>query len=206
MMKTLICAFGVISILALVLVSCVSVKATYKPPVMDNSGNKYSKIINKTFDEVWDALIDYSASTFFGIENFEKESGLLTLSFGASNPQEYITGGYWKTDITYGVKELHFEGDYVEYLTRYHNGSLTGKMNIVVKNIDNSNTQVIVNARYVFSSNVTDAEGRNHRNIWSFNTGSCQEVVITHATKGTPPTRTICPTYEAENAIINALE
>ena len=205
-MKKNIFLFLSLSILIIGLSSCVSVKAVYKPPVQDTSLNKYSKIINKTYSEVWDGLINYSASTFFGIENFEKESGLLTLSFGASSPQDYITGGYWKTDIVYGIQELHFEGDYVEYISLYQNGNLSGKMNIVVKKINDNSTQVIVNARYVFSSSVFDVNGRNHSNTWSFNTGGCKEVAITNATVGTPPTRTICPTYKAENAILSALE
>ena len=119
----------------IVLINCVSVKAIYKPPTEKFSENEYSKTFNKSFDEVWDALINYSASTFFDIDKFEKAPRLLTLSFGASNPQEYVTGGYWKTDVVYGVNQLHFEGDYVEYLSIYQNGTLTGKMNIVVKKL-----------------------------------------------------------------------
>jgi len=185
--------------------SCVSVSAVYNPPIEDKALNKYSKTITKSFDEVWDALINYSARTFFGIDNFEKESGLLTLSFGASNPEEYVTGGYWKTDVVYGANQLHFEGDYVEYLSIYQNGTLTGKMNIVVNRINESSTQVIVNARYVFSISAVDANGRTQNNTWSFNTGECEELRISNATKGTPPTRTLCPTYKAENAILQAL-
>ena len=79
-------------------------------------------------------------------------------------------------------------------------------MNIVVKKINDISTQVTVNARYVFSSNVTDANGRHYSNTWSFNTGDCKEVTVTNATKGIPPTRTICPTYKAENTILDALE
>lgn len=201
----------VLSILLLILllatfVGCVSVKATYKPPVEDNAKSKFSRIVNKPFNQVWDALINYSAGTFFGIDNFEKASGLLTLSFGASNAKEYVTGGYWKTDMRYGVNELHFEGDYVEYLTMYQNGELSGKMNIVVRSIDENSTQVTVNARYVFSSHTTDANNRNYSNTWNFNTGVCDEVTVSNATQGTPPTRKICPTYKAENAILKALE
>jgi len=192
--------------LSVLLSSCISSKSIYKPPSQEILQNKYIKEFNKPYNEVWDALINYSASTFFGIDNFEKESGLLTLSFGASNPQDYITGGYWKTDIVYGVNELHFEGDYVEYLSLYQNGSLVGKMNIVVKKIDDSNTRVVVNARYVFSTNATDANGRSYNNTWSFNTGGCSEIMVSNASKGTQPTRTLCPTYKAENAILSALE
>jgi hypothetical protein len=192
--------------LSVLLSSCISSKSIYKPPSQEILQNKYIKEFNKPYNEVWDALINYSASTFFGIDNFEKEAGLLTLSFGASNPQDYITGGYWKTDIVYGVNELHFEGDYVEYLSLYQNGSLVGKMNIVVKKIDDSNTRVVVNARYVFSTNATDANGRSYNNTWSFNTGGCSEIMVSNASKGTQPTRTLCPTYKAENAILSALE
>lgn len=191
----------------LLFTNCTSIKAIYKPPIEgEHSLSKYSKVIDKTFDNVWDALINYAAGTFFGIDNFEKESGLLTLSFGASNPEDYITGGYWKTDILYGTYELHFEGDYVEYLSLYQNGILTGKMNIVVRKISETSTQAVVNARYVFSTNSVDAQGMSYNNTWSFNTGSCQEILISNATKGTPPTRTICPTYKAEDAILKALE
>lgn len=193
-------------VLSLLLAGCISSKSIYKPPTHESSQQLYTNEFNKPYSVIWEALINYSASTFFGIENFEKESGLLTLSFGASNPQEYITGGYWKTDIVYGVNELHFEGDYVEYLSLYQNGSLVGKMNIVVKKIDETNTKVVVNARYVFSTNITDADGRSYNNTWSFNTGGCSEIMVSNASKGTQPTRTLCPTYKAENAILNALE
>lgn len=203
--KKQICYLSLLA-LSIFLTGCISSKSIYKPPLQENSQNNYSKIFNKSYDETWDALINYSASTFFGIDNFEKQSGLLTLSFGASNPQDYITGGYWKTDVVYGVNELHFEGDYVEYLAKYQNGSLVGKMNIVVKKIDDNHTKVTVNARYVFSTNIVDANGRNFSNSWSFNTGGCSEIVVSNASKGTQPTRTLCPTYKAENAILSVLE
>jgi len=195
-----------VCVLPLLLAGCISSKSIYKPPTHESFQQLYTNEFKKPYNEVWDALINYSASTFFGIENFEKESGLLTLSFGASNPQEYITGGYWKTDVVYGINELHFEGDYVEYLTLYQNGTLVGKMNIVVKKIDDNNTRVVVNARYVFSTAITDAEGRSFNNTWSFKTGGCSEVKVSNASKGTQPTRTLCPTYKAENAILSALE
>lgn len=81
-------------LLSLLILGCVSAK--YTPPIVDNSHENYSRTINKSFDDTWKALIQHSASTFFGIENFEKESGLITLSFGASNPSDFITGGHWK--------------------------------------------------------------------------------------------------------------
>jgi len=49
--------------------------------------------IQKSFDESWIALVEYSAKSFFAIKNFEKESGLLTLSFGAGNPSKFVDCG-----------------------------------------------------------------------------------------------------------------
>jgi len=80
-------------------------------------------------------------------------------------------------------------------------------MNIVVKKISENSSQVIINARYVYSSDFTDTNGRSINNdTWVFNTGECKEVFVSNPTKGTPPSRTICPTYKAENAILNALK
>ena len=192
-----ILSFSVIVVFIMLFIASASASGVYKPPMKNNSENQFSKIINKPFDEVWDRLISYSAGTFFGIENFEKESGLLTLSFGASNPEEYITGGYWKVDIKVLAQKRNFEGDYVKYLSSYNKGQLIGKMNIVVVKIDSAKTKVVVNARYIFSDDTT---------TWSFNSGSCAEVMVANPANGTPPTRTICPTYKAENAILDALE
>lgn len=205
-MKKLMYLLTIFVLTTILFQGCVSVSAAYTPPIEENTLNKYSKIIDKNFDEVWESLINYSASTFFGIENFEKESGLLTLSFGASNPEEFITGGYWETDVGYGRNQFHFEGDYVEYLSVYQNGTLNGKMNIFVKKINESSSQVVINARYVFSSGGVDANGRTYKNIWSFNTGSCQEIRVLNSVQGLPPTRKLCPTYKVENAILRALE
>jgi hypothetical protein len=187
-------------------VGCSS-SAIYKPPLENNSITNYSKVVNKSFDETWDALISYSASTFFAIDNFEKASGLITLSFGSSEPERFITGGYWKYDYSYGATQLHFEGDYVKYGATYQNGELNGRMNIVVRKVDESNTKVTVNAKYVYSVDVSNANGVTiGSNTWSFESGRCDEKNVPNAMQGTPPTRKICPTYEAEKSILNSLE
>jgi len=183
-----------------------SISAIYKPPEENLNPINYSRVINKSFDDTWDALINYSAGTFFGIENFEKESGLITLSFGASNPEEFITGGHWKLDYVRGATTIHFDGDYVEYCSVYQNGTLNGKMNIVVNEIDSTNSKITVNAKYVFTAEQILESGQSYTNTWSFNSGSCDEIAPANATKGTPPTRTICPTYLAEESILQAIE
>ena len=104
----------------------------YAPPVVDTSADSYRQVIDRPFNETWDAFIQHTASSFFGIDHFEKDSGLMTLSFGHNNPSEYVDGGQWiyKKSNLYG-KVVDFEGNYVDYLVLYHGGELTGKMNIV---------------------------------------------------------------------------
>jgi len=208
-----ILSFSVIIVFITLFIASASASAVYTPPAQNNSEKQFSKIINKPYDEVWDNLINYAASTYFGIENFEKESGLLTLSFGASNPEEYITGGYLKVDIKNINESRHFEGDFVKYHALYNSVSLIGKMQIVVKKKNEIATQVIVNAKYVFTINqkILTNSGSNLYyayvpETWSFNSGNCGETIMAFPEDGTAPNRIICPTYKAENAILNALK
>lgn len=181
------------------LISCGT--ATYIPPKFDNKIENFSRIVNMSFDKTWEALINYSASTFYGIENFEKDSGLLTLSFGSSNPSEYITGGLWE----FIWMNNKFSGDYVDYIDQYHRAELTGKMNIVVSEVDKSHTKIMVSARYVFAATIMSGNQRG-TTTWAFDSGKCGTITLANPTKGTGNTRTICPTYKAEKEILDAIE
>jgi hypothetical protein len=185
-MKTLALA----ALAALILSGCT---ASYAPPVrteIDPSMN--SRIVNRSFDETWQTLIEYAASTFFGLDNYEKDSGLLTLSFGSSNPSQFVDGGNWKSTSP------KFEGNYVDYMARHLGGRLDGKMNIVVVPIDDENTKVTVNARYVFT-----ATGGNS---WVFDSGGSATVVPSNQAMGTTSERTLMPTHHAEQTILSALD
>lgn len=173
--------------LIMFLTSCVS--GVYVKPTHEDKKENYTLTVNKSFDEVWNQLIEYSASTFFAIDNYEKDSGLITLSFGSSQPSEFITGGYWEA--------IGYKGDYVDFSADFNNGRLSGKMNIVVIKVSDNESRVIVNARYVFTT---------PSHTWSFDTGNCDTIFASSPPMGTGRERTICPTYKAENAILDALK
>jgi predicted small lipoprotein YifL len=185
-------------ILIVSLLGACGVKGTYSPPRHDNNHNKYTVTLNRPYDEVWKSLIQYSASEFFAIDNYEKDSGLITLDFGASSPSEFITGGDW----TFTAPNFNFAGDYVEFMEKYRNASLNGRMNIVVIPIDDSTTRVSVNARYIFT---VPSNQYSPGDTFSFDTGACKTKTISNAASGTVPSRTLCPTYKAEEAILKAL-
>lgn len=188
-------------LLALVLSSCMT--ASYTKPTHNNSKEKYSIKIQKNFDAVWKQLIQYSASTFFAIDNYEKDSGLITLSFGSAKPSDFITGGHWKASSS----TINFDGDYVDYMSIHNNGKLSGKMNIVVTEISENESSIKVNARYIFT---TPTQRSQYAVVpgttWSFDTGNCNTSAVSNPSSGTGNTRTICPKYKAENAIINAVK
>lgn len=190
-----------ISILIVALLSatgCAVFSASYKAPSGTQQQDKYVKTINASYDKVWSTLIQYSAKTFFAIENYEKASGLITLSFGASNPVGFVTGGHVEYGYAGGTT---FSGDYVEYLTKFGEAELDGKLNIVVTKVSENKTKVSVNARYIFTGGVRG----NYR--WVFDTGGCDTVTLgTPMPRHTPYKRTVCPTYKVEDTIIRTLE
>ena len=189
-----------ILITTLFIAGCATMSASYTPPLGShvNTAN-YTRVINKPFDDVWKALIQHSASTFFSIDNFEKDSGLITLSFGSSTPSEYVDGGQWTAS--------NFTGKYVDYLETIGQTSLDGKMNIIVMPINEKQTQVTVRARYIYSLKVRDASGRHgYDNMWSFDTGGSDSVKVGHPAMGTTSaTRTMKPTYKAEGEILKGI-
>jgi hypothetical protein len=164
--------------------------STYRPPpTPEHADNAVD--LNEPFDRVWSNLIDCVSGTYFGIETHERASGLITLSFGLANPSQFVTGGYFKSG------RVNFEGDYVDYLTQLWSGRLTGKMNIVAKDLGNSRTRLTVNAVYTFSAVFPDGT-----DTWSFDSRQCATNRVTNPSAGTSATRTICPTGKAEKDII----
>ena len=163
---------------------------TYIRPPKHSEVVQNELVIQKGFDDVWTALIEYSSKSFFAIKNFEKASGLLTLSFGAGDPMKFVDCGELNSP------SMNYSGSLINAVKRTGYAELDGVMNIFVKPLDSKRTLVSVNARYIL--NVKD--GTLPKETWSFDTGSEQ-------------TRTIgillvtCkPTLEAEKDILNGIK
>ncbi len=145
----------------LFLVACANfMNPTYTRPPANNKTMLNEVTIDKGFDEVWSALIEYSSKSFFSIKNFEKQSGLLTLFFGAGDPTKFVDCGEINSP------GINFVGPYLNAIQNTGSAELEGVMNIFVKPLDSGHTSVTVNARYI--SNVKD--GSLPRQTWSFDT------------------------------------
>jgi hypothetical protein len=80
---------------------------TYTPPTTAQLPD-YERTVDKSFDETWASLIDYSSGTFFGIDRFEKASGLLTLTFGSGEPTRFIDCGHMKAQLPNGQVDMPY--------------------------------------------------------------------------------------------------
>ena len=130
-----------------ILTSCATVQLddiTYIAP----EKTEYSKTIkfNNSKDEVWNALIDYASESFFSINTYEKDSGLMTLSF-TSNPERFVNCGNWIVNGT--------DNNYVEFmrLRQGTNVNLNGVLNLRVAERDTGVTSLTANARYIITIN-----------------------------------------------------
>ena len=85
----------------------------YVPPNIDDTNFKNSTISNKNFDETWNSVLDFVNDSFFKIENLEKDSGLLTLSFGAKEAEKFIDCGDFEYTLFFTGEE--FKGSYIDY-------------------------------------------------------------------------------------------
>ena len=168
----------------------------YEPPAMPQSPT-FSRVVAADFENTWRAIIDHVSSTFFVIENFEKDSGLVTVSFGSAEPHRFVDCGYARVQWFDEQYVAHkFDGHYVTFLTTVQNGSLSGRMNISARPTSEGETEVRVNARYIISA---------PPEIWSFDSGSSATVTVRNAVQGMGDTRTCVPTYVAERDILTAV-
>lgn len=188
----------VISVFASLVAGCAATASYIPPAPLSEHEKTYSAIVEKSYDDTWSALIQHAASTFFAIDNFEKESGLLTLSFGTGNPSAFIDCGHWDASWTDQQYQRHqFSGAYVDYLMVYMNGSFTGKMNLLVAERGPQQSEVTVNARYIVQA---------PPNTWSFDSGGTATVNVSNPSRNvSTPSRTCQPTYKAETTILDAV-
>ncbi len=185
---------------ALLLFSC-------SPPVVQYSVpppklNTFTLLIEQDYDTVWRALIDHVSQSSFAISNFEKDSGLITLTFSAS-PNIYVDCGDWNVQGNALVPA--FQGSYVQWLEKHTSVGLSGKMNVSVYKMTETVTRIRVNARYILTSTYMEGD-KPIINTWTFDSGSSASIPVNNPTRGITPTRTCRPTYQAESDILDAVK
>jgi hypothetical protein len=160
----------IISFISLIFIgSCASVSMplstiNYSPPLENYIENKV--IINAPFDETWDKLVSGLSETFYVINNIDKESRLLNVSFSVKDkPSLYTDCGITARtfDFVGDIRKFRYEvadsstyfwhsdtppNPNIFYVEAFRDTSLSGRSNIYVAPNDENTTTVSVNVRY----------------------------------------------------------
>ena len=177
----------------------------YVPPNIDNTNFKNSVITNKNFEETWTSVLDFVSDSFFKIENLEKDSGLLMLSFSSKEAEKFIDCGDFEYTLFFTGEE--FKGSYIDYAKSGLLAILEAKMKINIQKIDNKSSKISVNTNYTYSTqHALGYYDPKLNQTYSFVSGGYQTIDVINPIKGSIPTRTCKSTNFAENAIFNILK
>ena len=147
----------------LLVTGCATSTVTYTPPSVGPVDN--SKSVSVPFDQLWDRLVKNLASDFFVINNIEKNSRIINVSFSAQQPSKYVDCGrtYRTFKNARGEQSYSYESaDSSSYSLAYGNGAfnvqrgtrLEGRTNIYVAPEGNGSV-VTVNTKYVLNIDIT---------------------------------------------------
>jgi hypothetical protein len=203
-----------VAVISIVLSGCAG-KFEYTPPSPPTEiQNSVTIPIPKSKNDVWGMIIPKLGSSFFVINNLNKESGFINVSY-SGDPEKYIDCGYIDSYVknAAGENTYHFPAAaaYKEYSVM-SNGifanykrkmDLDGRANIIVQEINEGESLVSINTKYVVTKDILVAGGypaNTHRlnSSISFNTSG----------SGTfPDGGTTCrPSGQFEREIIAAIE
>lgn len=160
-------------VIGLLISGCASVTSDYSPPAPINT-IQTSKVVAGDYDAVWRRLIAAVAQDFFVINNLDKDSGLVNLSFSADRPSDYVDCGRMQVEVDglpgqpWGDGNFNFS-DSARYSSALNGtplkvtrkADLAGRANVVLSTTDGE-TQATVNVKYALNIGVVvrDYAGR----------------------------------------------
>lgn len=144
----------------------------YSPPTPVQVRNEIT--IGAPYGKVWDVLVRELAKSFYVINNIDKESRIVNVSFTSTQPNDFIDCGRSSRTYVEGDKVERFDYDvasrssfkvaaqrqehpaFTNYGTLVREPTLEGRSNIYVAPVegDPSKTTVSVNTRYVLTIRV----------------------------------------------------
>ena len=148
------------SILAVVFVSGCAGKLDYVRPTISTAPSANHKIIDKPREAVWNASVPELGKQFFVINNLDKSSGLINISY-SGDPEKYIDCGRITSYVknARGERTYDFPGAKAQQSFEVMNGnglfmidrrmSVEGRVNLVFEEVSKNQTRVTANTRYV---------------------------------------------------------
>lgn len=160
-------------VVSLFAVACVSPGISsfrYTPPGLHELRNE--EVVSQPFDDVWNHLVSRLAQTFFVINNIDKNSRIINVSFSTDEPSRYIDCGTTDRHFLYRHAKENYEYKVASSSTYkaaskwgpYKNlpavaninrvASMDGRANIYIAPSEGT-THVVVNVRYVLTVSIT---------------------------------------------------
>jgi len=145
-------------IASLLLAGCATSTTNYTPPAEPKIVN--TKFVNKPFEAVWDSLVKELSGDFFVINNIDKNSRLINISFTSQRPSEFVDCGVTSRTFTNARGDQNYtyktadSSNFVSTNNQGHafsvrrNSRLEGRTNIYVAP-EGSGTNITVNTKYV---------------------------------------------------------
>lgn len=200
--------------LSSILVGCAG-STEYKEPIAPLK-KKNSIIINKSIDAVWKNTIPELGKNFYVINNLDKSSGLINISY-AGDPEKYIDCGnahsYVKNargerNYDFPASRAHVKYETLDYkmglLDWDRTMSLEGRMNLIFEELGANQTQVTANTKYIVTKtlNVRNMDNRTDHNTSTISFGSGQSASF----PGSAPLVTCLPTGTFESEVLDLIK
>lgn len=172
-----------------------SFKSTNNAPIQINN----EIVVSKPQSQVWDILVKELSKSFYVINNIDKESRIINISFSSSSPSEYVDCGKTHRTYTQGDKTETYDYDvagpaifkiatvrqehpsFANYIIIRREPILDGRSNVYVApdEKDNGKTIMTVNTRYVWTIKVKGEAFAQHANGNVFSRGRLPEETST---------------------------
>lgn len=169
---------------ALVLAGCAG-QVRYEPPTGPVLNSNF-KVVDRPRDQVWAASVPELGRRFFTINNLDKSSGLINVSY-SGDPEAYIDCGQVHSYVKNARGERNYDFPAARERQQYEvmdrgllmaidrRMGLEGRVNLIFEEVDASRTRVTANTRYVVtrSQQIRAADGRQNSitDSTSFNSG-----------------------------------
>ena len=191
---------GAILVIAIFITGCATQGiSTYK--YTDNAPIQINNeiVVSKPQSQVWDILVKELSKSFYVINNIDKESRIINVSFFSNVPSEYVDCGKTHRTYTQGDKTETYDYDvagsakfkvatarqehptFANYIIIRREVILDGRSNIYVAPDEKNNgkTIVTVNTRYILTIKVKGEAFAQHVNGNVFSRGRLPEETTT---------------------------
>jgi hypothetical protein len=136
-----------------------------KSPALNNS-----IIVDKAKDDLWKQIIPALGRQFFVINNLDKDSGIINISYNG-DPEQYVDCGWITSYVkangertyTFPASRAYQDYEIVEpyWYSVNRKMNLEGRMNIIVEEIGANQCKITVNTRYIVTKTSTTTPWMN---------------------------------------------